>query len=139
MPNPPLVQHVRSVAEFLAAFTAYAVTHLPLTPSDIPDGRKLGATFHLSATALAGLLINLWREAEWDEYKSHATVAGDTATAASNSLAQQQLPADVKWAAAQAAAEPAPSPGSAAYFRGLPLTTRVSFQPHALKRGNSRA
>ena len=44
----------------------------------------------------------------------------------------------VEWAAAQAVAEPAPSPGSAAYFRGLPLTTRVRFQPHASKRGTSQ-
>ena len=40
---------------------------------------------------------------------------------------------------AQAAAAPAPPRGSAAYFRGLPLTTRIEFLPHASKRGKSRA
>ena len=43
------------------------------------------------------------------------------------------------WAAAQAAAAPAPPRGSAAYFRGLPLATRIEFSPHASKRGKSRA
>ena len=41
-PSPPLVQHFRSVTEFLTALTAYAVAHLRLTPSDIPNGDSLG-------------------------------------------------------------------------------------------------
>ena len=41
-PSPPLAQHFRSVTEFLIALTAYAVAHLPLTPSDIPNGDSLG-------------------------------------------------------------------------------------------------
>ena len=45
----------------------------------------------------------------------------------------------VEWAAALAASDPAPKKGSAAYFRNLPLATRVSFQPHATKPGKSRA
>ena len=73
--SPPLVQHFRSVTEFLTAFTAYAVAHLPLSPSDIPDGHTLGATFHLSSTALAGLPVNLWRSMEWGEYEHRRATA----------------------------------------------------------------
>ena len=101
MPSPPLVQHFRSVPEYLTAFTAYAIAHLPhLTPADIPDGHTLGATFRLSPAALAGLPVNLWRSSDWDEYKQHTTSASDPATATAHSLAHQQLPAEIFHAAA---------------------------------------
>ena len=45
----------------------------------------------------------------------------------------------VEWAAAHAASEPAPNKGTASYFCSLLFTNRVSFQPHAIKRGKSRA
>ena len=71
----PSGAHFRSVTEFFTAFTAYAVAHLPLSPSDIPDGHTLGATFHLSSTALAGLPVNLWRSMEWGEYEHRRATA----------------------------------------------------------------
>ena len=45
----------------------------------------------------------------------------------------------VEWAAGHATSAPAPAKGTAAYFRALPLTTRVKFAPHASKRGKSQA
>ena len=57
----PLVQNFRTVGDFVVAFTAYAASRYLLTPSDVPDGLSLGATFSLSPSALAGLPVNLWR------------------------------------------------------------------------------
>jgi len=91
-----LVQHFRSVPEYLAAFTAYAIAYLPhLTPGDIPNGLTLGSTFRPSAAALASLPVNLWRSSDWDEFKPHATFASDPATATALSLTHQQLPAEI--------------------------------------------
>ena len=88
----PHVQHCRSVDDFLVAFTAYAVATRRVTPSDISDGRSLGATLRLSPAALAGLPVNLWRPSDWLAYRSYALVAGDRDTAAAHSLSLLQLP-----------------------------------------------
>ena len=95
----PKVQHFRSVDEFLVTFTACAVSHCQITPSDVPDGRSLGATFRLSQAALAGLPVNLWRPSEWLDFRPCALVAGDRDTAAAHSLYLLQLPTEVLWAA----------------------------------------
>ena len=123
----PHVQHFRSVDDFLVAFTAYAVATRRVTPSDISDGRSLGATLRLSPAALAGLPVNLWRPSDWLGCRSYALVAGDRDTAAAHSLSLLQLPTEVARAAASLdtsflttapapdsalAAKPAPDPDS---------------------------
>ena len=99
-PDVPKVQHFRSVDEFLVAFTAYAVKYCQITPSEIPDGRSLGATFRLSPAALAGLAVNLWRPSEWLDFRPYTLVSGDRDIAAAHSLSLLQLPTKVLRAAA---------------------------------------
>jgi len=116
-PRAPKVQRVRSVDDFLVAFTAYAVSHCQITPSDDPDGRSLGATFRLSPTAFAGLPVNLRRPSRWLDFRPYALVAGDHDTAASHSLFLLQLPTEVLWAATSLDTlflAIAPAPGSPA-------------------------
>ena len=61
------------------------------------------------------------------------------ADAAGSSPCESRDDGSAAWAAAQAAAAPTPKRTSAAYLRGLPLTTRIEFSPKASKRGKSHA